>query len=224
MAPWGDERVAMSESEVPDRPAVFFADAAEFRSWLEENHATATELWMGLYRKGDPQQGITWADAVPEALCFGWIDSVSQRIDERARRQRWTPRKPNSNWSEVNIAHVERLMAEGRMHPAGLAAFERRTTARSGVYSHEQRNELTGGQAAAIAADPAAQAFWDEATASYRRAVTNWVQSAKREQTRLDRLATLVADCAAGRLVPPMRYGDTPAWLTRAAAAAASAR
>lgn len=212
-----------SEGASDDRPAVFFADAEEFRAWLEEHHETATELWMGLYRKGDPDRGITWDEAVPVALCYGWIDSVSQRIDERARRQRWTPRKPRSIWSDVNIAHVERLTAEGLMRPAGIAAFERRTTDRSGVYSHERRNELTGDQAAALAAVPAAQAFWDEATPSYRRAVTNWVQSAQREKTRDDRLATLVADCAAGRLVPPQRYGDPPAWLARAAAAAAAA-
>lgn len=212
-----------SEGASDDRPAVFFADAEEFRAWLEEHHDTATELWMGLYRKGDPDRGITWDEAVPVALCYGWIDSVSQRIDERARRQRWTPRKPRSIWSDVNIAHVERLTAEGLMRPAGIAAFERRTTDRSGVYSHERRNELTDDQAAALAAVPAAQAFWDEATPSYRRAVTNWVQSAQREKTRDDRLATLVADCAAGRLVPPQRYGDPPAWLDRAAAAAAAA-
>lgn len=212
-----------SEGASDDRPAVFFADAEEFRAWLEEHHDTATELWMGLYRKGDPDRGITWDEAVPVALCYGWIDSVSQRIDERARRQRWTPRKPRSIWSDVNIAHVERLTAEGLMRPAGIAAFERRTTDRSGVYSHERRNELTDDQAAALAAVPAAQAFWDEATPSYRRAVTNWVQSAQREKTRDDRLATLVADCAAGRLVPPQRYGDPPAWLARAAAAAAAA-
>lgn len=208
----------------PDRSAVFFASAAEFRAWLEANHDTATELWMGLYRKGDPRQGITWAEAVPEAPCFGWIDSVSQRIDEHARRQRWTPRKRASIWSAVNIAHVERLIAEGRMHPAGLAAYERRTDDKSGVYSHEQRNDLTPEQLAALAADPAALAFWEAAIPSYRRAVANWVQSAKREQTRADRLATLVADCAAGRLVPPQRYGDAPAWLARAAAAAQAAR
>lgn len=206
-----------------ERPAVFFSSPAQFRAWLEENHATATELWMGLYRTGDPRQGITWAQAVPEALCFGWIDSVSQRIDEQARRQRWTPRKPNSNWSDVNIAHVERLIAEGRMHPAGLAAYERRTASRTGVYAYEQRAEMTAHQAAALAANPAAQAFWDAATPSYRRLATNWVQSAKREQTRADRLAALVADCAAGRLIPPQGYGDPPAWLTRAGAAAEAA-
>lgn len=206
-----------------ERPAVFFSGPAQFRAWLEENHATATELWMGIYRKGDPRQGITWDEAVPEALCFGWIDSVSQRIDESSRRQRWTPRKPNSNWSEINIAHVERLLAEGRMHPAGIAAYERRSASRTGVYSYEQRAEMTAQQEAAIASNPAAQAFWEVATASYRRLATNWVQSAKREQTRADRLATLVADSAAGRLIPSQRYGDPPAWLARAAAAAAAA-
>ena len=107
-----------------DVEVVFFADAAAFRAWLEKHHATATELWMGLRRKGHPDRGLTWEDAVPEALCFGWIDSTSYRIDDEARRQRWTPRKPTSNWSAVNIAHVERLLAEGRMHPAGTAAFD----------------------------------------------------------------------------------------------------
>lgn len=211
-----------AEPAAADRPAVFFADAAEFRAWLEAHHDTATELWMGLYRKGDPRRGLTWEEAVPEALCFGWIDSVSQRIDESARRQRWTPRKKGSNWSAVNIAHVERLLAEGRMRPAGLAAYEARTDAAAG-YSYEQQAELDAAQSAAIAANPAAQAFWNEATPSYRRLATTWVQSAKREQTRADRLAALVADCAAGRLVPPQRYGDPPAWLRRAAAAAAEA-
>lgn len=213
----------MSGSSDPDRPAVFFADAEEFRAWLEENHETATELWMGLYRKDDPERGITWDDAVPVALCYGWIDSVSQRIDDRARRQRWTPRKKSSNWSAVNIAHVERLIAEGLMRPAGMAAYERRAQAAAG-YSYEDRTVLDDDQLAAVAADPAAHAFWNEATATYRRVAATWVNGAKREQTRTDRLATLIADSAAGRLIPPQRYGDPPAWLTRAAAAAEAAR
>lgn len=206
-----------------DVEVVFFADAAAFRAWLEKHHATATELWMGLRRKGHPDRGLTWEDAVPEALCFGWIDSISYRIDDDARRQRWTPRKATSNWSAVNVAHVERLLAEGRMHPAGIAAFERRDKSVAG-YSYETRRELGADGLAAIAAVPAAQAFWEAAPPSYRRVAGNWVLSAKREQTRADRLATLVADCAAGRLIPPQRYGDEPRWLARAAAAASSAR
>ncbi|EZP28186.1 hypothetical protein E1I21_09330 [Microbacterium oleivorans] len=207
-----------------DPEPVFFASAEEFGDWLEANHATAIEVWTLFYRKGDPRLGLTWAAAVPEALRFGWIDSIARGIGDGARIQRWTPRKSRSIWSAVNIAHIERLQAEGRMHPAGLAAFERRTPERSGVYSHEQRNELTEEQAASLAANPAARAFWEEATPSYRRAVANWLQSAKREQTRIDRLATLVEDCAAGRLVPFQRYGEPPAWLARAAAAASAAR
>ena len=207
-----------------DPVPVFFASAAEFRAWLEANHESATEIWTGFYLKGDPRRGLTWADAVPEALCFGWIDSVSRPAGDGARMQRWTPRKAASIWSAVNIAHVERLQAEGRMRPAGIAAFERRTEDKSGIYSHEQRNDLTPEQAAALAANPAAQAFWEAAIPSYRRAVANWLQSAKREQTRADRLAATVAACAAGELVSFQQYGKAPAWLARAAAAAEAAR
>jgi uncharacterized protein YdeI (YjbR/CyaY-like superfamily) len=202
---------------------VFFASAAEFRDWLERHHDTATELWMGLYRKGDPRLGITWAEAVPEALCFGWIDSTSYGMGDGARRQRWTPRKPGSNWSAINIAHVERLLAERRMHPAGIAAYEKRTDARSAIYSYENPDQLTPEEEAAVAEVPAAQAFWNAAIPSYQRLAASWIHSAKREQTRASRLATLIADCAAGRLIPSQRYGAPPAWLTRAAAAAAAA-
>lgn len=200
---------------------VFFADADAFRDWLEEHHETATELWMGLRRKGHPDRGLTWEDAVPVALCFGWIDSISHRIDDTARRQRWTPRKPRSVWSAVNIAHIERLTAAGLMRPAGIAAYARRDMSVPG-YSYAQV-ELSPDEAAQIAADPAAQAFWEAATPSYRRVAAHWIQSAKREQTRADRRAALVADCAAGRLIPSQRYGTPPAWLARAAAAAAAA-
>ena len=184
----------------------------------------ATELWMGLYKKHVPDRGLTWEQAVPEALCFGWIDSVSQRIDDDARRQRWTPRKPGSNWSAVNIALVEKLTAEGRMHPAGIAAFERRREDRSGVYSFENPvQELPPEAAALLAADAAASAFWDAATPTYRRQAVHWVLTAKQEATRERRLSQLIEDSAAGRLVPPMRFGETPKWVERAAAAARDA-
>ena len=107
----------------PERPALFFADAAEFGRWLERHHATETELWMGLYRKAHPDAGLQWPEAVREALCWGWIDSMAQGIDEHTRRQRWTPRKKGSNWSAVNIKAVAELTEAGRMRPAGLAAF-----------------------------------------------------------------------------------------------------
>lgn len=206
----------------PERPARFFADAADFRAWLEAHHESERELWMGLHKKHVVDRGLTWDEAVPVALCFGWIDSVSQRIDEDSRRQRWTPRKPGSVWSQVNIDHVERLRAEGLMRPAGLAIYEQRRADRSG-YSYETRAELDDARRAVLLADPAAAAFWAEATRSYRRVAENWVVTAKQEATRERRLAELVADCAAGRLIKPQRYGKEPVWVGRAAAAARAA-
>lgn len=212
--------VAVMDSADPE--VVFFADAAAFRAWLDEHHETATELWMERRPKAHPDQGLTWEDAVPEALCFGWIDSTA-RLIRGVRAQRWSPRRPRSNWSAVNVAHVERLLAQGRMRPAGLAAYERRSPERTGVYSFERRDEVTGAEAAAIEADPAARSFWDAATPGYRRICANWLHTAKREQTRADRLAALIAESAAGRLIPSQRYGAEPAWLARAAEAAAAA-
>jgi len=208
----------------PERPAVFFSGPEEFRAWLEANHATETELWMGLFKKHVPDRGLTWEQAVPEALCFGWIDSVAQRIDEDAVRQRWSPRKPSSIWSSVNIALVEKLTAEGRMRDAGRAAFERRREDRSGVYSHENPDQALPPEAAAkLASDAAASAFLEAATPTYRRQVIHWVLTAKQEATRERRLAQLIDDSAAGRLVPFQRYGETPKWAERAAAAARAA-
>lgn len=208
----------------PERPALFFASPEEFRSWLEANHATETELWMGLYKKHVPDGGLTWEQAVPEALCFGWIDSVSQRIDDDARRQRWTPRKTSSIWSSVNIALVEKLTTEGRMSAAGLAAFERRSEDRSGIYSHESpKKDLPAEAAARLAANPAASAFWEAATAGYRRQVIHWALTAKQEATRERRLTQLIDESAAGRMVSFQRYGELPKWVERAAAAAQAA-
>lgn len=207
-----------------ERPAVFFRDAEEFRGWLAANHLTQSELWMGLNAKHVEPRGLTWAEAVPVALCFGWIDSLSQKIDDDARRQRWSPRKPASNWSAVNIAHVERLKEEGRMHPAGLAVYEARRDDASAVYSYESgADALPPELQRHVDASPAAQAFLAEATASYRRAAFTWVLSAKREATREQRAKQLADDSAAGSLIPPQRYGDTPKWVERAAVAAASA-
>lgn len=201
----------------PERPAIFFDTADDFRGWLAANHATATELWMGLRRKHVPERGLTWEQAVPEALCYGWIDSVGQRIDDDSTRQRWTPRKPRSNWSKVNIALAEQLIAEGRMQPSGLAAFERRTAERSGIYSYElvDEEEFPLPLAAQLRANPAAAAFFYEtATSSYRRAAIRWVLAARRPETVAKRMADLISDSEARRLIRPMRYGEPPKWAT----------
>lgn len=208
-----------------ERPALFFADAAEFGRWLAAHHDTAPELWMGLWKRDSGRGGITWAEAVREALCWGWIDSRAERIDDEARRQRWTPRRKGSTWSAVNVRAVEELTAQGRMQPSGLAAFALRREDRTGTYSFEQPAAvLTPEQEAALAADPAAAAFWAVATPGYRKIVTHWLQDAKQQATRDKRLAELVEDCAAGRLVKFQRYGTPPSWVARAAAAAEAAR
>jgi len=206
----------MRQGGSAERPATFFDDGDDFRAWLEANHDSATELWMGLNKKHVEPGGLQWAEAVREALCFGWIDSVAQRIDEDAVRQRWTPRKAGSNWSTLNINAVAELTAAGRMHPAGLAAFERRREDRSGVYAYENRDlTFSDDYEAMLRADPRASAFWDGATPSYRKVATNWVMTAKQEVTRDKRMAELVEDCANARLIKAQRYGTEPAWVRR---------
>lgn len=210
-------------NRMDETPMVFFRDAGEFRAWLAQHHATATELWIETRKKHVADRGLTWADAVPEALAYGWIDSVSMPVDDDRRRQRWTPRTPGSIWSKVNVAHAERLIAQGRMAPAGLAAFEARRADRTGTYSHESGEaELAPEVEAVIAGSAAARAFLEAATPGYRKTVRHWIATAKRPETRLARAQQLVDDSAAGRLVPFARPGRTPAWLARAAAAAAS--
>ncbi|MEV4999598.1 YdeI/OmpD-associated family protein [Nocardioides sp. LML1-1-1.1] len=221
----------MAEDQAPgrmggsaERPARFFAGPGEFDAWLAAHHATETELWMGLLKKHVPERGLTWEQAVPVALCWGWIDSVAQRIDEDATRQRWTPRKRTSNWSKVNLDLVEQLRAEGRMQPSGLAIWEarRRDVA---PYTHEADPSmvLPPAYAAQLAASAAASAFWEAATNTYRRICTNWVLTAKQEATRDRRMAQLVECSAAGEVIPSQRYGEVPRWVERAAAAAQEA-
>ena len=185
----------------------FFATPAAWRRWLEKNHARADEVWLGMYKKGSGTPSISWPEAVDEALCFGWIDGIRKSIDETRYKNRFTPRKKGSNWSHVNIARVAALTAEGRMAPAGLATFEARDPKKSGVYSFEQREQATLGAAfeRQFRANAKAWAFFQAQAPYYRRVATFWVVSAKQEATRERRLATLIADSAAGRRIGPMR-------------------
>ena len=179
----------------------YFKTPAEFRAWLVKNHNTATELGVVLHRKASGKPTMTWSEAVDQALCFGWIDSIARRMDETSRVQRFTPRKPKSNWSVVNINKVKELKAKGLMTPAGLAAFARREEARSGVYSYENRHmaELDRDREATFKAHAAAWAFFGKQPPSYRQTAIYWVMNAKREDTRSKRLTKLIEVSAAGK-------------------------
>jgi uncharacterized protein YdeI (YjbR/CyaY-like superfamily) len=185
--------------------ATFFSSPAEFRAWLEEHHETASEVWVGYYKKATGKPTMTWSQAVDEALCFGWIDGKLQRIDDQRHRQRFTPRRPSSNWSAVNIAKVAELRKQGRMTPAGEAAFAARREDRS-AYSYERRHEAAFDpeQKAAFRADKGAWKWFNDQAPSYRHMATFWVVSAKRPETRARRLATLIECSAEGRRVPPL--------------------
>ena len=181
----------------------FFVTPAELRRWLAANYASAGELWVGFYKKASGRQSITWPESVDEALCVGWIDGVRKSIDEERYMIRFTPRKARSTWSAVNIARVDELTNEGRMQPAGLRAFERRTESKSRIYAYEQgrRVELDSASERRFRASRAAWEFFQAQRPSYRRTASWWVMSAKKEETRTKRLATLIAESEAGRTI-----------------------
>ncbi len=185
----------------------FFATPAELRDWFDANHETADELWLGYYRKSTGRPSVDWSQAVDEALCVGWIDGVRRSVDDTRHVQRFTPRRKGSTWSAINVAKVATLTNEGRMRPAGLAAFEARTAANTAIYSYERAAAaFSPDEEARLRAKPAAWADWEARPPSYRRAVTHWVTSAKGAATRERRLEALIADSAAGRKVGPMRW------------------
>ena len=176
------------------RPAapkpLFFDDAAAFRRWLEKNHAKETELLVGFLKKKPGRTSLTYFEALDEALCFGWIDGVSRSLDADRWYQRFSPRKPKSIWSLVNVRKVEPSRRPGRMAPAGRKAFEARDEKRTGLYSFEQGKRPTFDRAVpAFRAKPGAWAFFQAQPPGYRRLATFWVMSAKKPETRQRRLA-----------------------------------
>ena len=189
-----------------------FETAADFRAWLTENHATAAAAWIGYYRRGVPKTSQTYDEAVDQALCFGWIDGVTYRVDDEVTTNRFTPRRKGSYWSAVNVAKVERLKAAGQMTDAGLRAFESRDASAPARYSYENRpTDLPKPMLARLNANTKARAYWEGQTPSYRRAVAFWVTSAKQEATRERRLDKLIADSEAARPVGPMLQGQPKA-------------
>ena len=179
----------------------FFANSQAFQLWLAAHADSATELLVGFHKVGSGQPCMSWSESVDEALCVGWIDGVRRRIDDARYSIRFTPRKPQSIWSAVNITKFAQLEAAGRMQPAGARAFALRSEARSGVYAYEREDsaELSAPELAAFQHDAAAWAFFERTPPSYRKVVLHWITTAKKPETRAARLAKLVEASSAGR-------------------------
>jgi uncharacterized protein YdeI (YjbR/CyaY-like superfamily) len=184
----------------------FFATPADFRAWLERHHDSAAELLVGFHKRDSGRPSMTWPESVDQALCFGWIDGVRRRIDDTSYSIRFTPRKPRSTWSAINVKRMKALIDQGLVAPAGLAAFERRSDDRTAIYSYEQRRnaKLEPEQEQRLQADERARAFFESQPPSYRRAAIHWVTSAKKPETRERRLTQLIECSAAGKPVPPL--------------------
>jgi uncharacterized protein YdeI (YjbR/CyaY-like superfamily) len=183
----------------------FFPTSADFRKWLKAEGHKTQELWVGFYKKSSGKPSITYSESVDEALCFGWIDGVRRSVDADAYMVRFTPRKPKSQWSAVNIKRVQQLATSGRMTPPGLRAFEG-AESQERKYSFEQRHESHFDKEAErrFRANRAAWEFFQSQPPWYRRTATFWVVSAKKEETRQKRLATLIDDSAHGQTIKPL--------------------
>jgi uncharacterized protein YdeI (YjbR/CyaY-like superfamily) len=179
---------------------IYFETAAELRAWLGANAESAHELWIGYYKKSTGRPSITHAEAVDEALCYGWIDGIRKSVDADSYANRFTPRRPDSNWSRINIKRVGELMAQGRMQPAGLTAFEQRDQARATISSADEHvQQFDAASEQQFQANEAAWAFFEAQPPGYRRLTIAWVMSPKGEAARARRLAAVIEDSAAGR-------------------------
>jgi uncharacterized protein YdeI (YjbR/CyaY-like superfamily) len=185
----------------------FFPSPAAWHAWLEEHHEKHEELWVGFHRVGSGKPSITWPEAVDGALCFGWIDGVRKSLDESSYVIRFTPRRSKSTWSAVNIKRVAQLSTLGLMRPKGVQAFERRTGDRSVIYAYEQRMGagLSGAHEKQFRARKKAWKFFRAQPPWYQRTASWWVISAKKEETRLKRIAQLIEDSEHGRTIRELR-------------------
>jgi uncharacterized protein YdeI (YjbR/CyaY-like superfamily) len=187
----------------------FFTSAEKFRQWLERNHDRATELLIGFHKKSSGKKSITYAEALDEALCFGWIDGVRKNLNETSYTIRFTPRKRGSIWSNVNVKHVERLQIEARMHRAGLDAYGRRSPERTGIYSFENApRELPPEYEKTFRQNKAAWKFFQEQPPGYKRLMVFRTVSAKKEETRLRRLKQLIESSEKGERMGILKPKD----------------
>ena len=189
----------------------FFASPSAWRTWLENHHADRQELWVGFYKRDSGRPSITWPESVDGALCFGWIDGIRKTIDGGSYMIRFTPRKARSTWSAINIKRVAELTTQGLMHPAGLAAFEKRDDDRSAIYAYEQRKDakLPPQLEKEIRKNVAAWKYFQTQAPWYQRTSAYWVISAKKEETRMKRLATLIDCSARGSRIPALNRPST---------------
>ncbi|MGH2509157.1 MAG: YdeI/OmpD-associated family protein [Gammaproteobacteria bacterium] len=193
----------MSEISRDKMKPYFFRTPAKFRDWLAKNHVLSDELLVGFYKKNSGKPGITWPESVDQALCFGWIDGVRKNMDDESYSIRFTPRKPGSTWSSVNIERAEALIADGRMQPAGLKAYKARREGKSRVYSYEQRSiDLEEPYRGLLKKNKTAWNFFQSQPSSYRRKVCWWIENAKKQETRQKRFEQLADYSAAEQKLP----------------------
>lgn len=183
----------------------FFDAASDLRFWLEANHASADQVWIGFYKKGSSRRATTYPEAVDEALCFGWIDGQLGGLDPESYAIRFTPRRAGSLWSTTNVVRIGELTDAGRMHPSGIRAFEARRADRTGLYISDMSSiALPAELEAVFRAKAVAWDFWNRQPPGYRRQMTWWVISAKRDETRQRRLEALIEEHGAGRRIDPI--------------------
>jgi len=181
---------------------IFFSNPQEFRKWLEENHQMKSELLVGYYKVATKKPSMSWSESVDEAICFGWIDGIRKSIDQESYCNRFTPRNPKSNWSAVNIKKVEELTRLGKMHPSGIAAFEKRRGDKSVVYSYENKPEkLDDEMTLKFQQTPAAWSFFIAQAPSYKKTMFYWVMNAKQKATQFARLEKLIKASESGNRV-----------------------
>lgn len=185
----------------------FFASQSDFRKWLAKNHEKATELFVGYYKAHSGKPSMTWSQSVDQALCFGWIDGVRKSIDKDSYFIRFTPRKPTSIWSAINIKKVEELTGKGLMHPKGVLAFEKRKEHKSKIYSYEKEPVILSAEFAGVfKANKEAWTFFQSLAPSYQRSAIHWVMTAKQRATSIKRLNELIKDSEAKRKIKRLSY------------------
>ena len=204
-------KAKQTPAQQADTKTLFFATPGEFRAWLEEHHGTKTQLSVGFYKRVSGKPSITWAESVDAALCYGWIDGVRNSIDAISYRIRFTPRKPTSTWSAVNVKRVAELTRMGLMRPAGTKAFEARRGDKTGIYAYEQRKyaKLPPAYEKQFRASKKAWEFFQSQPPWYQRTAAYRVISAKQEATRQKRLQELICDSAAGMRIKELRRRES---------------